>query len=324
MHRVGILVQEPTVDSLEEVVKVVLCMAPAPAHARSVGDVHALLPPVIFAKSAEEVTAVGIETISEILGACPDIVPDIFAVSAGSSTTLVASQLHETLFASTTDSVGVAAAFLESDRSQEDSGKSELVTELLERPDIWPTSSKWAALSDGVVEVHGNEISYTDIGRIPSTAVDTTVHPINGSIRTGGLGDLFGSTAGSALAILSFDDTVGVGSRVVLGRIVVWLILLRLVLSRLIILLGHIVLIVVGTGVVFAGADIIDMRRTMLASTGVDICTAGDAVVVGTMDVTVVERCGFGEDRESGEENEGGEELHDDAGAERSVGRMWW
>jgi len=40
------------------------------------------------------------------------------------------------------------------------------------------------------------------------------------------------------------------------------------------------------------------------ASTGVAIRTAGDAVMVGATDV-VVQGCGFGEDRESGEKNEG-------------------
>lgn len=67
-----------------------------------------------------------------------------------------------------------------------------------------------------------------------------------------------------------------------------------------------------------------DTNRALLASTGVAICTAGDAIVIGTMNVVLVERCGFDEDGESGEENEGGEELHDDPGAKRSVGRMWW
>lgn len=63
-----------------------------------------------------------------------------------------------------------------------------------------------------------------------------------------------------------------------------------------------------------------DTNGTLLASTSAVIRTAGDTVVVGTMDVILVERCGFDEDGESGEENEGGEELHDDPDTERSVG----
>ena len=43
-------------------------------------------------------------------------------------------------------------------------------------------------------------------------------------------------------------------------------------------------------------------NRTLFASTGV--LAAGDAVVVGTMDVVVVHGCGFYEDRENGEESE--------------------
>ena len=57
-----------------------------------------------------------------------------------------------------------------------------------------------------------------------------------------------------------------------------------------------------------------DTNRAVLASTGVTIRAAGDTVVVGTMNVAWVERCGFGEDGKSGEENEGGEELHE----------CWW
>ena len=45
---------------------------------------------------------------------------DIQAVSTRSGTTLLASQLHESLFASTADGARIAATFLESDRGQED------------------------------------------------------------------------------------------------------------------------------------------------------------------------------------------------------------
>lgn len=66
-----------------------------------------------------------------------------------------------------------------------------------------------------------------------------------------------------------------------------------------------------------------DTDRTVLAPASATIRTAGNTVVVGTMNMAGLKRCGFGEDRKSGEKNEGGEELHDDSGAERSVGRMW-
>lgn len=113
---------------------------------------------------------------------------------------------------------------------------SELFTVLFERPKIILASREGAALSDSVVEVHGNEISYADKGRGPSTALDTAVQPINGSVGAGSRGDLFcqrfragckscgseiltGSTVGSAPAILNLDDAASAGSRVALGRI---------------------------------------------------------------------------------------------------------
>lgn len=48
-----------------------------------------------------------------------------------------------------------------------------------------------------------------------------------------------------------------------------------------------------------------DTDRTVLASTSIAVRTTGNAIVVGTMDVVVVQECSFGEDGESGEENEG-------------------
>lgn len=64
-------------------------------------------------------------------------------------------------------------------------------------------------------------------------------------------------------------------------------------------------------------------NRTLLASTVVVVRTAGETVVVAAMAV-VVQGCGLGEDGESGENNEGGEEPHDDGVQKRSVGGMWW
>ena len=104
-------------------------------------DGQAVHPTVVFTKGLEEATAVGSELIREILGASHDVVSlgtiikvfnviattvrtndthDILAVPTRSVTTLVDSQLHETLFAITTDGGRIAATLLESDRSQKD------------------------------------------------------------------------------------------------------------------------------------------------------------------------------------------------------------
>lgn len=113
---------------------------------------------------------------------------------------------------------------------------SELPTVLFERPNIFLALLEGAALSDSVVEVHGDEISYVDKGRGPSAVIDTAVQPIKGSVGTGGRGDILcqrfrtgcksyaserltGSTVGSAFAILNLDDAASVGSRVAVGRI---------------------------------------------------------------------------------------------------------
>ena len=103
------------------------------------------------------------------------------------------SQLHETLFARTTDSTSIAGTFLERDRSQEDRrnwrGTSapcivaqkwieftpEFGSKLLECPNMLLAGTEGAALSDGVVEVHGNEIIDVDEGRVPTSALNTAV-----------------------------------------------------------------------------------------------------------------------------------------------------
>jgi len=220
MHLVSILVQKPTVGGLEEIVKVVLRTAHGPAHASSVGDVHALLPAIISTKSQEEVTTVFSKPISEVLGTSPDIVTDISAVSTRGVTTLVVGQLHKTLFASTADCAGVAATLLESDRSQEDGRKSEFIAKLLKGPNIRVAGGEGTALSDGIVEIDGDEISDPDEGRVPPSTLDTTIQPIEGSIGTGGSGDFLGSTVGPAPIILNLDEAISVGARVALGLII--------------------------------------------------------------------------------------------------------
>ena len=68
---------------------------------------------------------------------------------------------------------------------------SKFSAKLVKGPKELLAGGEGTTLSDGVVEVHGNEITDADKGRVPSRALDTTVHPIKGSIRAGGLGDLF-------------------------------------------------------------------------------------------------------------------------------------
>jgi len=287
MHRIGVLVQEPTVAGLEEIVKVVLRTAVGPAHASSIGDIHANLPAVVFTESPQEVTVVCSELVSEVLGTGCDVVADILAVSTGCVATFVLGQLHETLFAITTDGVGIAGTLLESDGSQEDGRKSELLTKLLKGPGVrLAVTGERTALGDSDVEVHGNEITDVEGGRVPSIRVDTTVQPIDGTVGTSGLRDVLGGTIRTAPGNLNLDETASV------GRIVIWLIILRGTLSSL----G---LTAVGAGVGFRAV----FDRSLFASTGL-IRTARDAIVVGTTGM-VVQRRSLCKDGEGGEKNEG-------------------
>jgi len=222
MQGIRVLVLEPTVNHLMEVVKVVLRAAAGIAHTSSVFDGHTRHPTVILTKRHEEVATVGSELIREVLGTSHDVVSDILAVPTRSVTTLVASQLHETLFAITTHGGGIAAALLESDRSQKDGRKSKLVTILLKGPKIWAASGEGTTLIDSFVEVHGNQIKDLDKGRRPSSVIDTTVQPVKSSVGASGLSDLLSGAARPAAVILNLNETACVwgcvGSRAWTGR----------------------------------------------------------------------------------------------------------
>ena len=131
------------------------------------------------------------------------------------------------------------------------------IAKLLKGPNVVLAGSERTALGDGVVEVHGNEISDADEGRSPSSTLDTTVQPIKGSVGTGGRSDLFcgvsrverklsgrrregltSSTVGSALVILNLDESARVGR----CRIALGLVLLGLILLWLIVFLGFVLL----------------------------------------------------------------------------------
>jgi len=141
---------------------------------RGTHDVHALLPTVVRTKSLEKVTTVGSESIGEVFSTSHDVVTlvtsqvdsgvidddegpddthDILAVTTRSIATLVVSQLHETLFAITTNGAGVAATLLEGDRSQEDGGNWQ--SEMNDQPSIsyivTPTGGKKAKTYDHTV-----------------------------------------------------------------------------------------------------------------------------------------------------------------------------
>lgn len=67
---------------------------------------------------------------------------------------------------------------------------SALFTKCVERPSVWLAVAVGTALGNSIVEVHSNEIGHVDKGRVPSTALDTTVHPINGSVRASSFSNL--------------------------------------------------------------------------------------------------------------------------------------
>ena len=67
---------------------------------------------------------------------------------------------------------------------------SVLCAVLFECPNVWLAGTEGAALGNGIVEAHNNEIRHGDVGRGPSGPIDTTVHPVNGSVRASSCSDI--------------------------------------------------------------------------------------------------------------------------------------
>jgi hypothetical protein len=112
------------------------------------------------------------------------------AVATWGATTLLLSDLHQSLLATSTDSVRAARRLLHGKRSQDNGRNAKLVAELLKCPEEGRAGVEGAAgVGQGIVEGHDVELVESQLRGSPSSAVDTTVQKVDVTVGTGDRSD---------------------------------------------------------------------------------------------------------------------------------------
>jgi hypothetical protein len=132
---------------------------------------------------------------------------------------LVGSDLHEPLLAIGADCVGVAGGLLHRNSGEENGWDVVLVGGLVEGIKVLTAGVVGVAGPvEDVAEVLGDHLIDGELGRIPATALDTTVEPIDRAIGTTRFGGI-GCSANIAAGTCDVDDTrLGLRWRVVRRR----------------------------------------------------------------------------------------------------------
>lgn len=139
-----------------------------------------------YAQTAKDIAIVHVDGVAKVFSAGSDVVVGIVAVSTRSVTTLVSSNLHETKGSAVgRRSVGPAVTLLHGDGGNENGRKVVGGTILVEEVEVVGARGEDVAVPELIKtlvlnHVHGN------IRRGPATALDTTVHPLDGTVRSSG------------------------------------------------------------------------------------------------------------------------------------------
>jgi len=189
-RRVDVLA--PAVEELVQVVEVVLASAatgPSGSGGFTVGQTR--MPAIVPADSEDDVSAAFVEGLPEVTSAGADIEVWVPAVAIWSTTAFFNGQLHESLFTASTYGVLSARTFLHGKRGEKNGGNAELIAIGLEQPDEGSTvTERTSWLGNGPTELDCVEVGDGKIGRVPSSAVDTTVQPADGTVGTRCCGNL--------------------------------------------------------------------------------------------------------------------------------------
>jgi len=216
---IGIDVLHPAVKELMEVVEVILASATArPSRGGCLSDGEPTRPTIVPANAQEHITAILGQKICKEPGACSDVEIGVSAVAARRSTTFVYSDLHQTLFTSSTDGVWPARAFLQGKRCQNDGRDTKLTAislkEVKER-------STW--LERAIPRVEGRpqrldfQIRNLNIRRLPSSILKTAIQPIKATIGTGCRCG-FSRSSGITTVGLNIDNVSTIRILVTVGR----------------------------------------------------------------------------------------------------------
>jgi len=131
----GIVCVDVLAPSVEKLMKIISIVLAATARRGSSGERSGLgqpAPPAVVITNADEnISAIVLNSLCKEAGGSTNVEVRVLAVSTGSTTAFIAGDLHQALFATTTDGVGVAAALLHGERREHDRSDTELVAVLL-------------------------------------------------------------------------------------------------------------------------------------------------------------------------------------------------
>jgi len=192
---VSIPVLEPTVEELVKVVEIVLAKtAICPPSSGSIVIGHAFVPAVVSPDSQDQITTIFFQTVGEVSGTSLDVVGNVSAITAWGLGALIASQLHQTLFTSSTNGLRVAATLLHGKGCQHDGRDVVLVAILVESPNEVLAGLEGAfGILKGRRKLCGDNLIDGNVLRVPTTIVQITVQPTHRAVRAGVLGDGLGS-----------------------------------------------------------------------------------------------------------------------------------
>ena len=166
----------------------------------------AFAPAIISAKRQKQVATIVLQRTCKEVGRSADVeilfknekeqaafeetkANGFLAVTTRCTSTLVPSDLHETLLASTSHFMLVACAFLHGYGGENNWRDTVLVSIFLKETKIFGAGMVGRFISvQGGGERHSNEVGYSNVGRIPAAVVYSTVEPIKTSVGTSGFG----------------------------------------------------------------------------------------------------------------------------------------
>ena len=115
----------------------------------------------------------------------------VLAIAAGSPTAFFLGNLHQALLSATANGVPVARALLHGNRRNHDGGDASLSAIPLEQIKVGlAVVEGTVGLGESLIERLVDDVLKGNLGRVPSSALDTTVKEVDVSIRSAELGRL--------------------------------------------------------------------------------------------------------------------------------------
>lgn len=185
-----------------QVVEVVLASAATrPSGSRGFSIGQSDMPAIVPADSQDDVSATFVKGLPEVTSAGADIKVWVPAIAIWSTTAFFNGQLHETLFTASADDVRLARTLLHGKRGEKNGGNAKLIAIRLEQVnERSAVTERTAWLAICLTQLDYVEVGDREIGRAPSTAVDTAVQPAHGAVGTGCCGNLAGRTRGTTVS----------------------------------------------------------------------------------------------------------------------------